>query len=172
MSADGIVVVGRVQGPYGIKGWVHLAVFTDPKDNLLRYRPWLTDGDGAGHGWQAADVREIRPHKQGFVARFEGVADRTAAEALKGRLIGVPETELSEPTADEFYWRDLIGTEVTDQQGACLGRVVELLETGAHDVLVIDPGTNGEQLLIPFHRQYVLDVDLAAGRIEVDWQVG
>ena len=88
MAADGIVVIGRVQGPYGVKGWVHLAAFTEPKDNLLNYRPWLISGNGvAGQGWQAADIAEIRPHKQGFVARFEGVADRTAAEALKGRLI-------------------------------------------------------------------------------------
>ena len=95
--------------------------------------------------------------------------DRAAAAALQGRLIGVPESELEAPAAGEYYWRDLEGLRVYDAAGHCLGCVAQLLETGANDVLVVEAEV-GEQVLIPFHRRYVVEVDLGAGRIEVDWQ--
>lgn len=168
-----IVVVGRIQGPYGIKGWVHVASFTDPRDNIEDYSPWRL-GSASGSGdWREMDVEQIRPHKQGYVAKLAGVDDRNAAEVLKGQLIGVPETSLPQPAPDEYYWRDLMGCTVTNADGTRLGRVRELMETGAHDVLVIEPaqGQRSEEgdVLIPFHADYVLTVDMEARDIRVDW---
>lgn len=159
------VVVGRILAPYGIRGWVHVAAFTDPKENLLEYRPWLL-ADAHQSSWQQVTVQEIRPHGQGFVASLAGVADRDAAERLKGRLIGVPESELPAVEGDEHYWRDLIGATVVDTADVVLGRVQSLIETGVHDVLVVER-PDGRELLIPFHARYVLDV--AGDRIRVDW---
>lgn len=166
-TAD-LVVVGRIRGPYGIRGWVHVSAFTEPQDNLMSYRPWYLDREQTG-GWRRVEVLESRPHKQGYVAHLDGVNDRTAAEALTGLEIAVPETLLAETGEDEYYWRDLIGTTVLDGQGRELGRVLDLMETGAHDVLVVESGT-GERLLIPFHRKHVAAVDLELGTIHVDWQ--
>ncbi len=160
-----VIVVGRILAPYGIRGWVHVAAFTDPKENLVAYRPWLL-GDAAEERWQPVTVREIRPHGQGFVASLADVHDRAAAERLKGRLIGVPEAVLPEPEPDEYYWRELIGATVTGPEGVVLGRVESLLETGAHDVLVVRR-QDGTELLIPFHDRYVLAVE--EGVIRVDW---
>lgn len=172
-EAAPIVVVGRIQGPYGIKGWVHVASFTDPRDNIEAYSPWLLGSASGRRDWRAVDVEQIRPHKQGYVAKLAGVDDRSAAEGLKGHLIGVPEASLPLPAPDEYYWRDLIGCTVTNTDGTCLGRVRELIETGVHDVLVIDPaeGQPAEEgdVLIPFHAEYVLGVDMEAGDIRVDW---
>ena len=177
-SPEEIVVVGRVQGPYGIQGWVHVATFTDPRDNITGYRPWfLADASNRGI-WRPARLAEVRTHKQGFVARFSGIDDRNGAQSLRGCWIGVPESEFSRLPADEYYWRDLIGLKVIDQDGLCLGRVRELLETGVHDVLVVAAETEasddegaaeGETVLIPFHRQFVLGVDKARGEISVHW---
>ncbi len=176
-SPPPLVVVGRIQGPYGVKGWVHVAAFTDPKENLMGYRPWYLGawrepGAATSPGaWRAVEVAEIRPHKQGFVARIAGVGDRNQADALKGHAIGVPASVLPEPGPGEYYWRDLLGAMVVRADGSELGTVRDLLETGAHDVLVVAPpgGASGEPVLIPFHRRYVLAVDAAAGRIDVDW---
>ena len=180
------VIVGRIQGAYGIKGWVHIATYTEPRDNILSYSPWYLGRDRAGsRDWREVNLLEIRPHKQGFVARLTGVDDRNAAEALRGALIAVPEEELPALASDEFYWRDLIGSRVIDQHDHPLGKVQDLIETGAHDVLVIerveeqrhpadtdaDNDSEKEALLVPFHRQYVLEVDLRRGVIRVDWQV-
>lgn len=163
--------MGRIQGPYGIKGWVHVASFTDPRENIESYSPWLLGN--ATRGWQDVDVEQIRPHKQGYVAKLSGVDDRNAAEVLKGKLIGVPETILPPAGSGEYYWRDLIGARVLNADDQVLGTVRDLIETGAHDVLVVTeaPGADDKdgERLIPFHASYVLAVDLDAGEIRVDW---
>ena len=164
-----MVVVGRIQGPYGIKGWVHVASFTDPKENIESYSPWQLGGQRDQSDWRRAEVESIRPHKRGYVAKLSGIEDRNDAEAVSGLLIGVAETILPEPESGEYYWRDLIGAEVITAEGQRLGRVGSLIETGAHDVLVVNPGGAGEEVLIPFHASYVLNVELAAGLIQVDW---
>lgn len=175
-GSDTVVVIGRVQGAYGVKGWVRLMSYTDPVENLLAYSPWLLE---CAHGWQAIEAVATRPHKQGFVAELSGVADRSTAEQLQGRHIGVVASVLPPPDEDEYYWRDLIGLEVVNCQGLVLGTVAGLLETGASDVLVVDraavsASADGAGLatadeLIPFARQYVTAVDVAGGRITVDW---
>ena len=173
-------MVGRIQGPYGVKGWVHVAPFTHPKENLLHYRPWYgarptAGGSGAGQiradDWKPLEVAEIRPHKEGFVARFAAVTDRNQAQALKGWLIGVPESVLPPPAPDEYYWRDLIGARVFRTDGTELGTVRDLLETGANDVLVVacSQGAKETEVLIPFHRSYVVYVAADGSRLEVDW---
>ena len=162
-----MVVVGRIQGPYGIKGWVHVASFTDPKENIQSYSPWQLGSQSKQEDWRGAEVETIRPHKQGYVAKLSGIDDRNDAEAIKGLLIGVSEANLPEPATDEYYWRDLIGTEVINTDGERLGKVTSLIETGAHDVLVIDK--EGTEILIPFHASYVLAVEMKAGQIQVDW---
>ena len=173
-----MVVVGRIQGPYGVRGWLHVTAFTEVKENLLAYRPWYRAAPGVPgaeqippEDWRLLEVEEIRPHRQGFVARFASIRDRNQAEALKGQLIGVPATELPEPETDEYYWHDLIGARVFRTDGTELGTVRELLETGANDVLVVQSsqGAPADELLIPFHRRYVLSVAVDASRLEVDW---
>jgi 16S rRNA processing protein RimM len=174
-----MVVVGRIQGPYGIKGWVHIASFTDPKENIQTYSPWhLGKQPGKQPGketeqadWRLAEVERIRPHKQGYVAKLTGIDNRNDAEAVKGLLIGVADASLPEPASGEYYWRDLIDAEVVNADGQTLGKVVSLLETGANDVLVVKPQGAGEEVLIPFHATYVLEVDTTAGMIRVDWQL-
>lgn len=183
-DSEAVVVVGRIQGAYGIKGWVRLQSYTDPVENLLDYSPWMLE---SAAGWQAFESLETRPHKQGFVAALRGITDRTSAAALQGRHIGVAAGVLPATDEDEYYWRDLIGLDVVDGTRTMLGMVTGLLATGAHDVMVISPreasSTDGlgsrevdgqsvveeSELLIPFARRYVLEVDLTAGRIIVDW---
>ncbi len=144
---------------------VRITSSTVPPDNIRRYRPWLI---GAGDRFVEVEVECVRPHGSGFIARFAGVADRDQAQALAGRLLAVPRDALPPlEVGREYYWRDLIGVEVVDTGGRSLGHVDHLLETGANDVLVV---TGGErEVLVPFVEQVVLEVDLAARRIRVDW---
>jgi 16S rRNA processing protein RimM len=158
------IVVGRIAAPYGIKGWLRIASFTVPPENLLHYTPWLTGGD---EGWQVLDVEEARPHGRDFVARVAGCDDRSAAERFAGRDIAVPADVLPTTDVDEFYWKDLIGLEVVDSDGRRLGTVASLMETGANDVLVVQD--ENREHLIPFCREFVTRVELDPGRIEVSW---
>ena len=164
---DGMVVVGKIAGPHGIGGLLRVVSFTHPADNLLRYGPWSLLRDGA---WREVAFRPdaVRRHDRGFLCRVDGVADREAAAALRGVLIGVPESSLPEPETDEYYWRDLIGLDVTTVAGERFGRVENLMATGANDALVVKDGAC--ERLIPFIASVIKDVDLGRSVIVVDWE--
>lgn len=166
-ARGGMVVVGKVGRPYGVRGWVHVSSFTEPAENLLAYRPWQLHRGGS---WQCMQVDQVRAHKQGFVASFEGIGDRDKAALLAGCEIGVDADVLPAPAPDEYYWKDLIGLAVVDCDGRQMGRVESLLSTPAHDVLEV--GGDGEAILIPFVAAHVVTVDLEGGRIVVDWDLG
>lgn len=161
-----LVVIGRIGGPHGISGALRVTSSTQPPGNIERYQPWLVGRDG---DYRPIEVIWLKPHGQGYVARFAGVSDREAARALSGLQVAVPRQALPALEAGgEYYWQDLIGLTVELVDGTRLGTVTRLLETGAHDVLIIAGG--GREILVPFVDPIVVDVDLGAGRIVVDWQ--
>ncbi len=122
---------------------------------------------GHGESWRKASLAEGRKQGKKLVGRFEGIDDRDGAVALVGAEIAIRRSDLPEPDEAEFYWVDLIGLGVTNTDGESLGSVDRLIETGAHDVLVVQ---GDRERLIPFVTgEIVKDVDLDAGRILVDW---
>jgi 16S rRNA processing protein RimM len=162
--SDAPVIVGRITAALGVKGWVKVASFTDPAENLLDYRPWLIR---EGDRWRPVEVDETQRRNKGFVARLDGCHDRDGAEALIRRDLAVPRAVLPPPEPDEYYWFDLVGLDVVTTGGEALGSVVRLMPTGANDVLVVQ-GEDRERL-IPFTHEAVPEVDLGARRITVDW---
>ena len=160
------IVVGRVSGLFGVRGWVKVHSHTRPPDNLLGFGEVEV---GAADGWQPLRVAECRRHGKTFIARFEGVEDRDQAAGLVGRDLAVRRRQLPGTEPGEVYWVDLIGLEVVNLRGERLGRVRELIETGADDVMVLDAE---RERLVPFARDRVVrQVDLEAGRILVDWEL-
>ena len=159
------VVLGRVSGCFGVRGWVKVFSYTEPREAVLEYKRWLLAGKD---DWQPVTVAEGKRHGKSVIARLEGIDDRDAAAALIGCDIGVPREELPEAEDGRYYWSDLEGLRVVRRNGSEIGRVSYLLETGANDVMVIE----GEQeILVPFVTdEVVLDVDLAEGVIKVDWE--
>jgi len=159
------VVLGRISGLFGVKGWVKVYSYTEPREAVLEYRRWLLSGKD---GWWEATVAEGQRHGKTIIARIDGYVDRDQAAELIGTEIAVPRDELPEAEEGRFYWSDLEGLRVVHRDGTELGRVAYLLETGANDVMVVQ----GEQeRLIPFVMgEVILGVDLASGRIDVDWE--
>ncbi|HEY5678878.1 MAG TPA: ribosome maturation factor RimM [Pseudomonadales bacterium] len=164
MHSQEYVIVGRFGGPYGVHGWIRVTSFTDPPANLLLYGPWHVERDGQ---WHAYHPVQVRPHQQGLIACYADIPDRSVAAALTGRFIAVPRDCLPVLDAEEYYWRDLEGLEVWNR-GARLGVVDHLIDTGANSVLAVRGDST--QTLIPFVSRFVTGVDLAAGRIDVDWE--
>lgn len=155
--------MGRVVAPYAIKGWIKLQTFTEDLDGLLGYPVWRLGRNG---NWREYRLLDGKVHGQTLLASLEGVNDRNASEALQGMEVAVLREEMPEADEDEYYWDELVGLEVANIQGEALGRVAGLLETGAHDVLQVQ----GERMrLIPFVEAYIQSVDVAAGKIVVDW---
>lgn len=125
---------------------------------------------GDGTRWRSFQCATGRPHGSGFIVQLREIASRDEAQALAGSLIAVPRAALPAPDDDEFYWRDLEGLRVMDTAGKARGCVSHLFSNGAHDVLVIRSDAEGPDLLVPFLRQFVPQVDLVAGQLVIDWQ--
>lgn len=161
---DDLVVVGRVSGAYGVRGWIKVVPFSDARDSVLRAVPrwWL--------GGRQHEVLESRPQGSSVVAQLRGVADRNGAEALKGAEVTISRAAFPAAGAGEYYWIDLVGCEVVNPAGTVLGVVTELQEFGAHPVLAVR-GPDDVERLIPFVDRHVLSVDLAGRRIVADWDL-
>lgn len=148
---------------------MHLHPFGDDPASWKRMAQWwLARNDGANAQWTAAKLSDLRLHGGGWVAKLEGVDSRDAAEAVTGWYFAAPREELPVPENGEFYWADLIGLDVVNAQGHALGVIESLIETGAHTVLKLREGE--QQRLLPFVEQVVMVVDVAGGRMTVDWQ--
>ena len=173
----GLVCVGKVGAPYGVKGWLKIQSYTSPPQSLLQYQPWLlfrpdltqdfssaaADSEGSWYTFEQG-----RPQGKGLVAKFEGIKDRTEAERLVGCAIYIQRSQLPALPEGEFYWIDLIGMQVKNLQDQPLGSIKELLETGANDVLVVRAG-NRERLIPYVMDHYVIEVNLPARVVTVDW---
>jgi len=163
------VIVGRIGGPYGVKGWVRVSSYTSPQNNILQYAPWILRDAKSGLVVRVAELLEGRAQGKSFVARLDGIVDRDAAEALKGAGISIRRNQLPELNDGSYYWADLEGLAVLTADGDELGQIDHMVEAGAADVMVVSrPG--GDRYLVPFIRdETVIEVDLEARIVRVDW---
>lgn len=163
-DADQLVVVGQVSGLFGVKGWLKIFAYTDPRENILQYDPWYLR---VADGWRQVSLAEGQRHGKTIIARLAGCTDRDEAAVWVGHDIAVRREQLPELAQDEYYWSDLEGLQVVTTSGVALGKVAYLIETGANDVLVVQ----GErERLIPFVRpDVVVEIDLGEGLLRVDW---
>lgn len=163
-EASGLVEVGRFTGVYGVRGWVKVYSYTEPKENILEYNPWYVHTGGQ---WRSMEVAEGRVHGKGIVARLVGYEDRDAASLLTGAEIAIARDQLPPADPGEYYWVDLEGLKVINLDGIELGVVDHLFETGSNDVMVVK---GDRERLIPFIRdQVVIQVDLEHRTMRVDW---
>jgi 16S rRNA processing protein RimM len=166
LSEETLLHVGKISGVFGIKGWVKVFSFTGYREDILQYSPWQLKKNSAT---KHVEIVTGQLQNQLVVAQLKGIDDRNAAEALMGWEIFIEKSQLPPVKEDEYYWSDLIGLEVENTEGVVLGVIDGLLETGANDVIVVQ----GEerQHAIPFIQpKVVLEIDLAARKMRVDWE--
>ena len=177
------VEVARVVDAWGVKGWIKLQPFAADPQALFSSRRWHVKAPA--HAIVGASIPPLlhithaKTHGGDMVvAAARELADRDAARALRGASVFVARSSFPTAADDEFYWVDLIGAAVVNRDGADLGRVVSLIDTGPHSVLCVrradaapDESDTTAERLIPFVAAYVDRVDMAARRIEVDWGV-
>ena len=141
-----------------------IAPFTTSSGALADQRRWWLGGRGE---WEEVEVAQVAVQGTTLLAQFAGRSDREAAAALRGREVALPREALPDAGPGEYYWADLVGLEVVNEQGASLGKVTSLFSTGPHDVMRVGEGKH--ERLLPFVATVIRRVDLAARRIEVDW---
>ena len=140
--SDARVALAAVAGAHGIQGEVRLKLFAETPASLESHRVFEAGG-------RVLTLKAIRADKGGAVARFAEIADRTAAEALRGTVLTIARADLPSLADGEFYHADLIGLAVFDTDGAAIGTVVAVENFGAGDILEIEkPG--GSRFMVPF----------------------
>ncbi len=159
-------LLGRISAAYGIKGWVKVFSYTDPLDGILKYSPWILKRQGTE---SQVEVKALRKHGKGIVTSISKIENRDEAEALIGSEIW---GELPNLDEKDFYWFQLQGLMVLNTAGDVLGKVANIMETGANDVLVIEPtcaSTDKKSRLIPYVEEFIEEVSLRRGHILVNW---
>lgn len=156
--------MGYVKGAFGVKGWVKIHADTEYSDSLLDYPEWRLSKNGV---FNAVEVEAAKVVGDELQVKFTHIADRDTAALLRGCTVEVPREAFAPPGEDEFYWTDLVGMQVKNRNGEHLGTVNNLMQTGAHDVLVVK-GEYGEKL-IPFVSHFIDTVDTGSNTITADW---
>ena len=169
MSAQ-LITLGKIAGVYGVRGWVRVHSLAQPIENILKYKRWWI---ARGAGFEAK-LLEGAAHANGIVAHISGpdgqpITDRDIAAGLLGAEIQVERSAFPKLPEGQYYWVDLIGLSVFNEQEVALGEVADVTSNGAQDVLVLRQGD--VERLIPFvHGHIVKSVSLEARRIVCDWQ--
>jgi 16S rRNA processing protein RimM len=153
------ILLGRIAGAHGIRGEVLIKTFTQAPESIGAYGP-LSDKAGK----RTFEIRSVRVTAKGVVARLKGVADRNAAEAIKGVELYVVREKLPAAAEGEFYHADLIGLAAVDRGGKVIGEIVAVHNFGAGDLIEVRLVGSAKTEFIPFTDDAVPEVDIAARR--------
>lgn len=158
------IVIGRFGRAHGVKGLITVHSFTDPFDNILRYVDWHVC---IHKKWQPLNVLQMEVRNKSIVVKIEGYNDREQAATLTNLDITVDKIQLPSLSPGDYYWHELVGMQVINQHEVLLGTVVELMSTGANDVLIVE---GSKRHLIPYlPGQFVSEVSTDQQMIRVEW---
>jgi len=158
------IVIGQLGAPHGIQGWMKIHSYTQTPDHLFHYQPWLCLSQ---QNWYVIACDDWRVQSQRFVGHIQGCDDRNKAALYTQLELYVPRAQLPILNPDEYYWHDLIGLRVINQDGIVLGTLDDFFHNGANDVMVV---IGERERLIP----YILDeviarIDLENDALHVIW---
>lgn len=167
-TTEQLISLGKISGVFGVKGWVKVHSYTDPREKIVEYGRWQIKHQGQ---WREVELAGGKRQGKTVVAKLVGLDDRNEAELYRGDEIAIFQDQLGALEEGEYYWHQLEGLRVVTTEGIELGSVHHLLETGANDVLVVRNKEDGnKERLIPFTVGHtVTEVDLSAQLITVDW---
>jgi 16S rRNA processing protein RimM len=162
--------LGSINGTHGLKGWVKVFSYTDPLEAILNYSPWILRKGGAE---REIRIKDGQASGKRLIVQVEGIDTRDQAEDLIGYEVRVNVDAMPDLEEGEFYWFQLEGLSVENSSGETLGKIAQILETGANDVMVVDPTDDSidkQQRLIPYlEGDVVKEVDQEIGVVIVDW---
>jgi len=168
------IVLGKMGSTYGIRGWLRVFSSTEDAESIFEYQPWFIQRAGK---WQVIELEGWKRHTQDLIIKVKGVDDRDAANLLTNCEIVVDSKQLPVLEDGDYYWKDLFGCQVVTTSGYELGKIIDMMETGSNDVMVVKANLKDafglKERLIPFlDGQVIKKVDLATRTVEVDWDPG
>ncbi len=162
-QSERLVVLGAITGVHGVAGMVKVKSFTQDPYAIGEYGPLLL-----GDTDQRLAIARMQPHKDVFLVQFEGVEGRQAAEALKGIELKLEREKLPVTDEDEYYFADLVGLVVKRDDDTVIGKIVDVVNFGAGDLLEIEFDGRKKSELLAFNQATVPVVDMAAGFVVID----
>ena len=160
------IVIARFGRPHGVKGFVTVHSFTEPRDNVLKYANWHAF---INNKWQPMKLLRAEVQNKSIIVQIEGYPERESVAFLTNIEIAIQRGQLATLEPGEYYWHQLIGMKVINKQGEPFGNVTEIIPTGANDVLVVE---GNKRHLIPYLLgQFILDIDSKQQIITVDWDM-
>lgn len=151
------IVVGQIRRPHGIRGEVRVEILTDYPERVDRHEYVYLARPQSPDDVERHVLESVRPHKGVLLIKLEGVDDRDTAEKLRGMLVEVPLEDAVPLKEGEYYHFQMIGVDVETETGEWLGRVADVIATGAADVFVVR-GPRGE-ILLPAIEDVILELD-------------
>ena len=159
------VLLGQINGLFGVKGWIKVFSYTRPRIKIVDYQAWYLGDDFK----QAKRIEQSRSQKGGVIVKLEGIDDRDSAVELLDQKIWIAGEQLTPLPENEYYWYQLIGLDVLDTENKQLGSIKDLIETGANDVMVIRGKGKAEHLIPYIQGQVIKSIDLERNCMVVDW---
>jgi 16S rRNA processing protein RimM len=160
--------MGQILAPHGVRGAVKVRPLSEAPAALLAHETWWLR-PAHGSTWREVRRKAGQLHSGALLVEFAGIDSRDLALALRGSDVGVPRATLPAAPKGQIYWTDLVGLAVLNREGVTLGEVCGVTEHGAHPLLRVARPAPGPERLIPYVPAIIDRVDLAEGRIEVDW---
>ena len=157
------LLIGQINGLFGVQGWVKLFSYAYPRKNILSYQPWHIKVDGV---WTTLDIVKGREQGKTIVAQLKDVDDREDSRRYIGVELYIEKSQLPQLAQGEYYWDELTGLEVINNQGIVLGTISYMIDTGANNVMVV----NGKkEHWVPYIEPFLISIDMDKRQILVDW---
>ncbi|NYT52766.1 MAG: ribosome maturation factor RimM [Candidatus Vesicomyosocius endoextente] len=163
LSNNKKLLIGKINGFFGVKGWVKVFSHTHPRDNILSYKPWYINVDSH---WQTLNISQGRVQSKTIVAQIKDIFDKEQAKVYIDTNLYIEKSQLLRLKVGEYYWNDLIGLEVVNKAQFVLGKVFNLVNTGSNNVLVV---RGGKEHWVPYISPFLIQVDINNQTILVDW---
>jgi len=157
------LLVGKINGFFGVQGWIKIFSYTEPRKNILKYQPWYFIDDGT---YKAIEMTTGRKQSKTIVAHLKGIDNKDQAVQLIGKSLYIDKDQLPQLDDNEHYWHELAGFRVINNNAVDLGIVDYLVDTGSNNVLVIK---GDKEHWIPYIEPYLVSIDKQNRFISVDW---
>jgi len=156
------LVIGKLRKPHGVHGEIAMEILTDFPERIKTGSEVFM-----GNDYKPLHIRNIRQHNQLLLISFEEYLDPEKASECRNQFISIPSTELPELPSGDFYHHQILGLQVYDEDGRLLGKIENILETGANDVFVIRLN-EGDEILLPAIDSTIKRIDLERGELYVN----
>ncbi|MBC8493403.1 MAG: ribosome maturation factor RimM [Candidatus Thioglobus sp.] len=166
------LLIGQINGLFGVQGWVKIFSYSHPRKNILTYKPWHVQVDGV---WTTLEMVKGREQGKTIVAQLKGVNDREVARGYIGTELYIERSQLPKLPEGKYYWDELTDLEVINTNGIVLGRIAYMVDTGSNSVMVINAekesssSKNNKEHWVPYMEPFLISIDMDARQVLVDW---